>query len=144
MATARDILNKKGTAVATISGKANVVEAAEQMNQQRIGSLVVMDGEQIVGIFTERDILTKIVAAKRDPAHVKVREVMSTPVAYCRLDTTAEECRTVMTSKRIRHLPVVDGQKLVGIITSGDLMAREVAEHQETIEVLQLYIHGPY
>lgn len=141
--TVGSILNEKGSFVACVAPDASVLDAARRMNDLRIGSLVVTDAEQVIGIITERDILTKIVAACVDPAATKVRAVMSSPVACCKANTTAAECRGVMTRRRIRHLPAVDEQgRLIGIITSGDLMAREVAAQQETIEYLQQYILG--
>lgn len=144
MTAVQDILAEKGRFVACIQKSASVLEAAREMNARRIGALVAMDGDAIAGIITERDVLMKVVAAQRDPQIVTVADVMSTPVACCKPQTTVAECRGVMTSKRIRHLPVVDNGKLVGIITIGDIMAREVADHQETIEYLQQYIQGPY
>lgn len=144
MATVKDILDKKGGFVASISSGHTVVQASKEMNARRIGALVVTEGEKVIGIFTERDILTKVVAAQRDPESTKVSEVMTSPVACCRLHTSVAECRTVMTDKRVRHLPVVEEDRLVGIITSGDILAREAAEQRETIEYYHQYIYGPY
>ena len=97
----------------------------------------------MAGIITERDILRRVVAAERNPALTAVREVMTASVACCRRETSLDECRSVMTSKRIRHLPVVDEHGVCGIVTIGDLMAHEVDEHQATIEHLNGYIFGP-
>lgn len=144
MPTVKDILDKKGVTVASIKRNNSVLDAAREMNDQRIGSLVVIDGDSVVGIFTERDILTRIVAAGGDPKETSVGEVMTSPVACCRRDTTLEECRAVMTEKHIRHLPVVEDNKLLGIITSGDIMAQRIDTHQETIRYLNEYIYGPY
>ena len=141
MATVKDILDKKNSSVASISKSNVVLDAAKKMNDSRIGSLVVTEGDNVVGIFTERDILTRIVAAGRNPGNTPVGEVMSAPVACCRRDTTLEECRAVMTQKRIRHLPVVEEKKLLGIITSGDILARKVDAHEETIRYLNEYIY---
>ncbi|MCX7012692.1 MAG: CBS domain-containing protein [Candidatus Sumerlaeota bacterium] len=142
MARVQEILEKKGCQVATIGPEVTVLEAARQMNARRIGALVVVEGESIVGMFTERDILTRVVVGQLDPATTRVGRVMTTPVACCRPDTRLEECMSVMTIKRIRHLPVIEGTQLAGIVTSGDLLAREVAEHRETIEHLHQYIYG--
>lgn len=144
MYTAKDILSKKGSFVASVRKSNTVLEAAREMNARRIGAVVVTDGESVVGIFTERDILTRVVSAQRDPETTLVGEVMTTPVAVCRQDTKFEECRSVMTSRRIRHLPVVEGNNLIGIITSGDLLAHTVEEHETTIHYLNEYIFGPY
>src|SRR5262249_10879660 len=99
-----------------------------------------MDGERVIGIFTERDILRRVVAPGKDPATTSVGDVMTSPVAYCRPETSIAECRSVMTAKRIRHLSLVEGERLCGIVTIGGLMAQEVGEHQATIEYLESYI----
>jgi CBS domain-containing protein len=112
------------------------------MNTHRIGSLVVTDGDRAVGIFTERDILQRVVGADRQPADTVVKDVMTTPMACCRRDTKLAECRAIMTTKRIRHLPVVEDGKLLGIISAGDLLAHEVADQQSTIEYLHDYLYG--
>ena len=87
-------------------------------------------------------MLRRVVAAGRDPSSTSVRDVMTTPVACCRPETTIEECRSVMTGKRIRHLPVVDDYGLRGIVTIGDLMAFRVEEHEDTIRYLESYVFG--
>ncbi len=142
MATVRDILAKKGSFVASIRESQTVLEAAREMNARRIGSLVVTEGDTVTGIFTERDVLTRVVAVQREPDKTPVGKVMTTPVAVCHPDTSVEECRGVMTGKRIRHIPVVENSRLVGIVTSGDIMAQEIATHQQTIEYLHEYLYG--
>lgn len=144
MATVKDVLDKKGSSVASISKSDMVLDAAKKMNETKIGSLVVTEGDHVVGIFTERDILIRVVASGRDPKETPIGEVMSSPVACCRRDTTLDECRAVMTEKHIRHLPVVEEKRLLGIITSGDILARKVDVHEETIRYLNEYIYGPY
>lgn len=142
MPSAESILSRKGTDVATIDRESTVLDAAKLMNSRRIGALVVTSGANVVGIFTERDVLNRVVAAGKSAGGTVVGEVMTSPMACCRRDTKLAECRAVMTSKRIRHLPVVENGKLYGIISIGDLMASEVADQQETIEYLNQYIHG--
>lgn len=142
MPNANSILERKGGDVATVERKATVLDAAKLMNQKRIGAVVVREGDKIVGIFTERDILNRVVAASKDPKTTGVGEVMTSPMACCKRDTKLTECQTVMTQKRIRHLPVVEDGKLYGIISIGDIMATEVAEQQATIEYLHEYLHG--
>ncbi len=144
MPTVKDLLDKKGTGVASMKKNGSVLEAAKKMNDQRIGSLVIVEGDNVVGIFTERDILTRVVATGGDPEKILVGEVMTSPIACCRRDTTLEECRAVMTKKHIRHLPVVEDNKLLGIITSGDIVAQKIDAHEETIRYLNEYIYGPY
>lgn len=142
MPTVQSILDKKGGDVATAGCDTSVLEAAKLMNERHIGALVVTDGDRAVGIFTERDILRRVVAVGRDPAKTPVREVMTSPMACCRRNTKLVECRTVMTMKRIRHLPVVEDGNLYGMISSGDILATEVADQQATIEYLHEYLHG--
>ena len=145
MTKVKDVLDKKDKiTVASAEKNVAVLEAARMMNEKRIGSLIITEGEKVVGIFTERDILARVVAAGREPQSTTVGEVMSAPVACCRCDTTLEECRDVMTNKRIRHLPVVEDNKLHGIITSGDILANDINVHEETIRYLNEYINGPY
>jgi CBS domain-containing protein len=142
MGTVQDILSRKGNAVHSIGSSATVLDAARLMNDLAVGGLVVVEGENAVGMFTERDILRRVVAARLDPATTKVREVMTAPIAVCRPGTSVTECRAVMTGKRIRHLPIVDGKQLLGMITIGDLLAHEIGEHETTIEFLNSYIFG--
>jgi CBS domain-containing protein len=101
-----------------------------------------MDGDTIAGIFTERDLLNRIVAARRDADVTPVDEVMTERVAFCEPDTTLESCRTTMTRNKLRHLPVVHDGRLVGIISSGDILARELHDQEETIRYLHEYMHG--
>jgi CBS domain-containing protein len=142
MPNAQSILHKKGADVATVDRKTTVLEAAKTMNQRRIGAVVVTDGDRVVGIFTERDILNRIVAAGKDPKTTRVEEVMTSPMACCRRDTPLADCKAVMSQKRIRHLPVVEDGKLFGLISAGDIVAGEVADQQATIEYLHEYLYG--
>ena len=142
MVNASSILERKGPKVATVAGKSTVFDAAKVMNENRIGAVVVTEGDRAVGIFTERDVLNRIVAAGRDPVKTTVDSVMTSPMACCRRDTTLNECRAVMSQKRIRHLPVVEGGKLYGMISAGDILASEVTDKQTTIEYLHEYLYG--
>lgn len=137
------ILERKQGDVATIHEEATILEAATKMNQRKIGALVVMEEDRILGIVTERDILCRVVASRKDPATTHVRDIMTTKVAVCSPDTTLESCRSAMTSNKLRHLPVVDGKRLVGMVSIGDLMAFERAEQEQTIRWLHEYMHGP-
>ena len=142
MPNAQSILHKKGTDVATVDRKTTVLEAARTMNQRRIGAVVVTEGDRVVGIFTERDILNRVVAAGKDPKTTPVGEVMTSPMVCCRRDTLLAECKTVMSQKRIRHLPVVEEGKLFGLVSAGDILASEVSDQQATIEYLHEYLYG--
>ena len=141
MPSAQDILANKRGNVAIIGEEATVMEAAKIMSDRRIGSLVVGRREQIVGIFTERDVLNRVVARHLDPSVTLVKEVMTTPVACCQPTTKLAECRSVMTEKRIRHLPVVKDNVLLGMISSGDILALELGEQRQTIEYLHEYLY---
>jgi CBS domain-containing protein len=143
MGTVRDILNKKGFEVCSISKEATVLEAATVMNEHKIGSVVVMEGAQVVGIFTERDVLQRVVGEQRDPGTSSVGEVMTCEVACCGLDTSLDEARYAMKTRRIRHLPVVDhDQKLLGLISIGDLNAYHTHNQEQTIFLLEEYVQG--
>lgn len=144
METVKTILDRKGSAVDTIEPDAMVLDAAQQMNEHRIGSLLVMHEGRLKGIVTERDILRRVVAGERDPAHTRVREIM-TPMAqikHCLPETPLDDCRALMSEKRIRHLPVLVGERVVGIITIGDLMAQQIEAHATTIDYLHAYVES--
>jgi len=143
MTTVKDILDRKGLDVAVIDGSASVLEAARVMNTKRIGALVVMKGRQVVGIFTERDIMNRVAATQRSPADTTVDEVMTASVACCERSTSLAECNAIMTQKRIRHLPVVENGKVAGIVSSGDILAQEAAIKAQTIHYLNEYLYGP-
>ena len=140
MPTAKDIISKKSGEVASTNEDTTVMEAAKVMSDRRIGALVVARGDKVVGIFTERDILNRVVAKKLDPSVTMVKDVMTAPVACCQPTSSIAECRGVMTDKHIRHLPVVDGNHLVGMLSSGDILASENREQQQTIQYLQEYL----
>ncbi len=142
MPKAQTILDRKGVDVATASRDSSVLDAAKLMNERRIGAVVVTDAEHVVGIFTERDILCRVVAESVDASKILVGDVMTSPMACCRRETPLSECRAIMTQKRIRHLPVVEDDVLYGIISSGDLLATEVVDQQSTIEYLHQYLYG--
>lgn len=143
MPTVGDVLTEKRIKnVVKCAPDANVAVAARMMVEHKIGSVLVVEGETIRGIFTERDLLNRVVAAEKDPHLTRVRDVMSQTVACATLQTRLAECRAVMTRDRVRHLPVVDAGRLIGIISSGDILAREVHDQQETIHYLHEYMYG--
>lgn len=142
MSLVRDVLRKKGGSVTTIAPSSTVYEAVKLMHQDRIGALVVMDSDEIIGIFTERDLLNRVVSDRLDPDITQIYEVMTGRVAFCTRDTTVESCRTIMTRHRLRHLPVVEDGRLLGIISAGDILARELADQEETIKYLHEYMLG--
>ena len=140
MATVRDILAKKGSDVITVMSGETVLRAAQLMSDRGIGGLVVAERGRPVGMFTERDILRRVVAQRHDPATTKVVDAMTSPVIACAPDTSVEECAAMMTEKRIRHLPVVDENRLAGVITIGDVLAFRVVEQQTTIEYMHHFM----
>ncbi len=143
MPKVRDILARKGSAVVSISPTNTVFEAAELMNERKVGGLLVVDeGKNLVGVFTERDILRRVVVAGRNPKTTQVAEVQTTAVVTCLPETSLGECSAIMTKRRIRHLPVADERTVYGVVTIGDLLAFQVAEHESTIEYLNSYMFG--
>ncbi len=141
MSTVQEILRKKhGAEVFSMVGAESVLNAARLMNERAVGCVVVTDEDQMVGIFTERDILRRVVAEQRDPASTRLADVMTSPVATCLPETTLDECVGVMTAKRIRHIPVLGEGGVCGMVTSGDLLAFQVREHQDTIQYLKSYV----
>lgn len=143
MSTVKDILATKGSHVQSIGPRASVLDAAVLMNEHKIGCLVVLDGGRVVGMFSERDILQRVVVPRRDPGETTVEELMTTEVLCCRPHTTLEEARGVMKNRRIRHLPVLDdADQLLGLISIGDLNAHALHDHESTVYVLEQYIYG--
>lgn len=143
MATVQEILQRKGASVVSMIGAESVLNAARLMNERGIGGIVVTENGKVVGIFTERDILRRVVAEQRDPAATPIHDVMSAPVMTVRPDATLEQCVALITARRIRHIPVTDGDDgLCGIITSGDILAFQVKEQQDIIEFLNSYVYN--
>ena len=140
MATVHDILAKKGSDIISVAPGETVHRAAQLMNDRGIGGLVVTEGKRLAGIFTERDILRRVVAQRRDPETTKVADVMTAPVTACGPDTPLDDCAAMMTGKRIRHLPVVGDKGLVGVITIGDVMAFQVSEQKDTIDYMHHFM----
>ena len=141
MATLRDLLTRKGSEVIAVQPSDSVLHVAELMNTRNVGGVAVLDGGKLAGIFTERDVLRRVVARGLDPATTKVSAVMTADVITCPPDLGVAECAALMTSKRVRHLPVEEGGVLKGIVTIGDLLAHQVREQQATLEHMHNYLH---
>ena len=141
MATVRDLLARKSGELVTVTGATTVLDASTLMVERGIGGVVVLDAGRLSGIFTERDVLRRVVAVRLDPAETLVRDVMTTPVLTVAPETPLEECQATMTERRIRHLPVVGPAGMVGLVSSGDVLAYEVAERQATIQQLESYVY---
>jgi CBS domain-containing protein len=133
---------QNNTGVFTIGADDSVYEAIKLMAQKGIGALVVTDGDSIAGIITERDYARKVVLMDRSSKATPVRDIMSKAVRFVRPDQTTEECMALMTERRMRHLPVIDNGRLVGMVSIGDLVKNIIAEQQFTIQQLEFYIHG--
>ncbi len=134
------ILETKGSEVEVTTPETTVVAAVEQMNRRNIGALVVVDGERSIGIFTERDVLTRVVGKGRDPGRTPVGEVMTRQVVSIEPDMLVRDAMCVITEKRCRHLPVMSDGRLLGMISSGDLTRWTVRDQQRTIEELVDYV----
>jgi CBS domain-containing protein len=139
-----DVLRHKGRHVSRVAPECTVQDAVRQMNRERVGALLVMCGDTIVGIFTERDLLRRVVAEDRSPATTQVGDVMTAEVVVVKPNRTISEAMQVVTEKRVRHLPVVEDGCLLGIISSGDLTRWTVAENEGLIHSLMDYIQGTY
>jgi CBS domain-containing protein len=143
MDTVRELINSKGDEVWTIQPDETVLDAIQKMADHDVGSLVVIEDSKPVGIFTERHYAREVFLKGRHSPTTPIRGIMSTRVIYALPNQTIEECMAVMTDKRIRHLPVLDHEKLVGIVSIGDLVKSRIADQEFTIEQLTNYIHGP-
>lgn len=116
------VLKEKGRNVFTVAPQSTVTDAVAEMNRHRVGSVMVTDGDRPVGIFTERDVLRRVVGERRDPQHTKVADVMTRELVAVRPNVTVAEAMAIVTEKRCRHLPVVQDGRLVGVVSIGDLM----------------------
>ncbi len=143
MATVKSIVETKGAHVWSVGPGANVLDAAVLMNEHKIGALVVLEGGRLVGVFTERDVLRRVVGEARNPAATRVADVMTTEVVCCSPETTLEEARGVMKNRRIRHLPVLDNEgRLLGLVSIGDLNAHMEHDQERHIHLLNEYLYG--
>ena len=143
MATAKDVLaKKKAQGVITVLPDCSVRDACRVMRDRRIGALLVAEGETLHGMFTERDVMTAVVAEEKDPAATPVAEVMTPKVIAVRFDRSLEEVEAIMRQERVRHVPVVDEKGLIGMISIGDVNAFNAAEDHQTVEYLTQYIQG--
>ena len=138
------ILNQKSREIFTIPPDAAVFEAIEMMDNKNVGALLVMDGKKLVGMFSERDYTRKIVLRGKRSRETKVAEIMSTNLTVTHPREPVEKCLRLMTDKRIRHLPVLDGDKVVGVISIGDLVKWVISCQSAAIAHLENYISGGY
>lgn len=141
MTTIKQVISDKGFEVKSIEPEVDSIEAIKIMAKSGVGSLVVIKDGNVIGIFSEKDFSRKVIVNDRHTENVPVSEVMSAPVIAIKPSQTIEEGLSIMTEKRVRHLPVMDGDKLVGLISIGDLVKAIIKDQQFTIEQLEHYIH---
>lgn len=144
MSRVTEILARKGRQVHVISQEATAFEALVKMVKNGVGSLVVMDGDDIVGIFTERDFLRRVALQQVDAHATPVREVMTGKLICLGPDHPIEDCMAIMTRERIRHLPVIEGGRLAGLVSIGDLVKHLSAEREAEVRYLTDFITGKY
>jgi CBS domain-containing protein len=141
MTTVRMLLDRKGRAIFSVEPQASVLDAIRLMAEHHVGALLVMRAAALEGIVSERDYARKVILRGRSSADTPVRDIMSSPVLTVSLETSVDECMQLMTDRRVRHLPVVDGGRVVGLVSIGDLVKAVIAEQREQIEQLESYIH---
>ena len=139
MPLVRDLLAVKKPGFISISPDATVFETVEQMSSHKIGAILVMQGKALLGVFTERDLMNRVIVASKDPKTTKVSEVMTTRVAVGKIEMPLKEAAMLMSSNRIRHLPIVENGEVVNMISTGDVMARQLNDEKQTIEHLEHY-----
>jgi CBS domain-containing protein len=142
MKLVKHLLGSKGREVLSIAPNASVLDAIKLMAEKSVGALLVMDGDKLVGIVTERDYARKVILKDRSSHDTLVSQIMSDEVLTAREDHSVDHCMNKMTNERIRHLPVVDDGKVVGLISIGDLVKAVIADQKEEIEHLGQYISG--
>ncbi len=140
--TVSSILNHKGRQVFSISPEATVFEAIEIMAEKNIGALLVMSNDQLIGVISERDYTRKVALKGKSSREAKVKEIISSPVVSAGPAHSVEECMRLMTHNRIRHLPILEGEKVIGIVSIGDLVNWTISAQDAAIEQLESYIAG--
>lgn len=142
MKTVTQLLQAKGREIHTISPDARVFDALKLMAEKNVGALVVTEGGKLAGILSERDYARKVILLSKSSHEIAVREIMTAKVITVQPGQTVEQCMALMTEKRIRHLPVTEGEKLIGVLSIGDLVKEVISEQEQTIKQLESYIHS--
>lgn len=142
MVTVRQVMREKGEDVWSVSPDATVFEAIQVMAEKGVGALLVMEWSRLVGIISERDYTRKIVLKDRSSRATKVRDIMTQKVIHVTPDTSIDECMILMSDNRIRHLPVLDGDRVVGVMSVKDVLHNIISEKQSLIQQLESYITG--
>ncbi len=143
-ATVSTILGEKTSSIYCVTLNSTVESAVSEMNRQRVGSVLIKERERCVGIFTERDVLTRVVSGGRDPKTTPLSDVMTRDFQFIAEDTTVEDAMQIMTDKRVRHLPVFNGEKLVGMISIGDVTRWLLKLNELEAENLRKYVFSEY
>jgi CBS domain-containing protein len=142
MKLVQHLLDSKGQEIISVTADASVLDAIKIMAEKAIGSLLVMQGDELLGIVTERDYARKVIVKGRSSETTAVGEIMTAKVRTATVNDTVNNCMAIMTERRIRHLPVVDDGKVIGMISIGDLVQAIISDQQEEIEHLEHYISG--
>ena len=140
----RSLLRHKSRDIWFVSPAASVYEAIEMMSEKRVGALLVMTGGMLTGVISERDYARKVILQGKSSRQTQVQEIMTSPVISVTPEQTVDECMRIMTSHRIRHLPVIEGEQVAGVISIGDLVNWIVTAQRETIVQMHNYIAGKY
>lgn len=144
MTTVRQLLKAKGPKIWTISPQTTAYDGLKMMADHNLGALLVVEDGTLVGIFSERDYARKVILKGKSSKHTPIGELMVTSVIYVTLDNTIEDCMALITDKRTRHLPVLEDDELIGIISIGDVVKQVISEQEFTIRELEKYIKGSY
>jgi CBS domain-containing protein len=142
MATASQLLKHKGRLIYSVSPEAPVLEAVKEMAEHGVGALLVMKHDKLLGVVSERDYARKVILKGRSSNETPVSQIMSFPVLTVRADQSVNECMRLMTENRVRHLPVIDNERVIGVLSIGDLVRAVLEEQQQTIAQLEQYIHS--
>lgn len=141
MKSLKQLLEVKGRDVYSVGPDARVFDALKLMAEKSVGALIVTEGGRVAGVISERDYARKVILLGKSSHELQVRDIMTSKVITVHPEQTVEECMALMTEKRIRHLPVTEGERLIGVLSIGDLVKEVIAEQQRTIEQLESYIH---
>jgi CBS domain-containing protein len=142
MTKVKQLLDIKGNKILSIAPNDSVYAAIERMSENNVGALLVLENEKLVGILSERDYARKVVLKGKSSKNTLIREIMTPDVLCVSPDTTVDECLALLTESRVRHLPVMDGGKLMGIVSIGDLVKQIISDKDFTIQQLEHYIHS--
>jgi len=142
MTTVKQLLDIKGRNILSISPNDSVYSAVERMSENNIGALLVIENGRLVGILSERDYARKVILKGKSSKNTLIREIMTPDVLCVSPETTVEECMALLTENRVRHLPVMEGGKLTGIVSIGDLVKQIISDKDFTIQQLEHYIHS--